>query len=991
MTSSTVATSRSRTDRRIGRPALFTTASRAPSASHASTAMPAAASGSARSTDHRRWPRPGPTASHRASTSSSRSARRATRPTVAPRSASVVARASPMPDDAPVTSTRAPARSTSALTANPRPGTAAGRARPSADLPLADPTGACLDQTIHSPSDVGVRNVGRRGTGSTDGSGGDGRDRHRHDVGEGARGRRRRSGGGPQPRRPPAPGDPCRRAGPRRRCGLAARGARGARGLTDTGGSNPTASQEPLDIRGVDVAAMVPSLCAVDGDGRPISPGLLYGDERGGAAVDAATGSSLELVHFLEWLVAEHPDAAGFWPAQAVANAALGGVGAIDTMVAYLAMPLFDLRGWDADVAAGAGLDDIGRLPVILGGNETAGAVASAGGAVLGGGTIDALGEQLVAGATELGDVLVILGSTLIVWAVVPEWREVAGLWTVPHTAPGKVLIGGPSNAGGLFLDWVGRALGRDRSQPVLPAGEPVPVDPSGFRCGSPTCGANGCRSTTPTGGRRCTTSTSASVPRPSSGPPVRRRPSRCATSSTSPACRRRRIVATGGGVRDAVWVQALADGTGLPVDVVAVPEGGALGAAWLARQAAGLERPGADASALGPDRPSGRARPRVGGGRRPRATPGIGSWRDEWAAGGRRDGLGRRWVVESATMGGGSDGDRAGRGPRGAGVDGRALGGGPGRARRGAGHARTRRPTSCRRSGPSWPSSAGWASPSPPERGGQGYGAAELVVVLEVAGSVLRTRARSWPRSSRPRPSIGGARTRSWRGRSSTGPRSAGSRRRPTWRSMVAVTVLVAASARCRARRSRGAGRWPTGSCCPSPTSGGASSTATTSRCASCRASTPPAAWPRCASTACAVPADRWLTVARRAARPTPPIRSAWPSCWPAPMAVGVADWCVDDRRRVRPGARAVRPAHRAVPGGEAPLRQHARRPRGGPGRGVGRGPRVRRSRRAAAWRSRRARPRRWPPRPGSGAPRTASRCSAASATRGSTTPTST
>ena len=54
--------------------------------------------------------------------------------------------------------------------------------------------------------------------------------------------------------------------------------------------------------------------------------------------------------------------------------------------------------------------------------------------------------------------------------------------------------------------------------------------------------------------------------------------------------------MATGGGVRDAAWVQALADGTGLPVDVVAVPEGGALGAAWLARQTAGLERPGADA-----------------------------------------------------------------------------------------------------------------------------------------------------------------------------------------------------------------------------------------------------------------------------------------------------------------------------------------------------------------------------------------------------------
>jgi xylulokinase len=58
-----------------------------------------------------------------------------------------------------------------------------------------------------------------------------------------------------------------------------------------------------------------------------------------------------------------------------------------------------------------------------------------------------------------------------------------------------------------------------------------------------------------------------------------------------------RRIVATGGGVRDAAWVRALADGTGLPVDLVAVPEGAALGAAYLARVTAGLEESTAGAA----------------------------------------------------------------------------------------------------------------------------------------------------------------------------------------------------------------------------------------------------------------------------------------------------------------------------------------------------------------------------------------------------------
>jgi xylulokinase len=43
--------------------------------------------------------------------------------------------------------------------------------------------------------------------------------------------------------------------------------------------------------------------------------------------------------------------------------------------------------------------------------------------------------------------------------------------------------------------------------------------------------------------------------------------------------------------------VQAVADATGLPVEVTAVPEGAALGAAWLARMAAGLETSMADAA----------------------------------------------------------------------------------------------------------------------------------------------------------------------------------------------------------------------------------------------------------------------------------------------------------------------------------------------------------------------------------------------------------
>src|SRR5919106_718270 len=47
---------------------------------------------------------------------------------------------------------------------------------------------------------------------------------------------------------------------------------------------------------------------------------------------------------------------AGYWPAQAVANHALCGRGAIDTTTATTAHPLFDFAAWDAQLAAEAGV-----------------------------------------------------------------------------------------------------------------------------------------------------------------------------------------------------------------------------------------------------------------------------------------------------------------------------------------------------------------------------------------------------------------------------------------------------------------------------------------------------------------------------------------------------------------------------------------------------------------------------------------------------------
>jgi xylulokinase len=208
--------------------------------------------------------------------------------------------------------------------------------------------------------------------------------------------------------------------------------------------------------------------------------------------------------------------------------------------------------------------------------------------AVLAAGAIDALCEQLVAGADSDGDVLVLCGTTLIVWANIPDARQVPGLWTIPHLVGGQSRIGGASNAGGLFLGWVDRLLAQSDSAPADPRRVPV---------WSPY--VRGERTPFHDPHRRGVldgldlTHDAASVRRAAyeaSGFVVRHL---VELSGVSPL----RIVATGGGTRVAPWMQAIADATGLPVEVSGVAEGAALGAAFLARLAVGLESSMTDAS----------------------------------------------------------------------------------------------------------------------------------------------------------------------------------------------------------------------------------------------------------------------------------------------------------------------------------------------------------------------------------------------------------
>ena len=142
-----------------------------------------------------------------------------------------------------------------------------------------------------------------------------------------------------------------------------------------------------------------------------------------------------------------------------MANYALGGEPVIDFATAFTTLPLFDGTGWNAAECAdcGASADRMPRVETRA--RPSAGAQQR--GRAGGGRHRRHRANRWWPAPTSDGDVLVLCGTTLIVWATIPASPRSARLWTIPHTAAGKCQIGGASNAGGLFLNWVDRLVAR--------------------------------------------------------------------------------------------------------------------------------------------------------------------------------------------------------------------------------------------------------------------------------------------------------------------------------------------------------------------------------------------------------------------------------------------------------------------------------------------------------------------------------------------------
>ena len=332
-------------------------------------------------------------------------------------------------------------------------------------------------------------------------------------------------------------------------------------------------------VAAVTVSAMVPSMCGVDSAGTPITPGLLYGDARGRGVGSGTEATDGEAVGFARWL-ASRQGVQALWPAQAAANRALCGVAAIDSSTAMAMTPMSDGQGWAPELLAEIGMDP-GQLPAISAG---AAAIGERDGALVSAGTIDALGEQLVAPCGDAGDVLVMCGTTLLPWVMTEEWVEIDGLWTFPSARAGIMAVGGASNAGGLFIDRVRALVGDPASEDLLaldaddlpvwlpyPRGERTPLHDPDRRAELLDLHVGH------------TPAHVLMAAYEAAGFVVRHHVELSGLDAS-------RIVAVGGGTQSTAWMQALADATGLVVDVSAEPYSAALGAAYHSRVTAGLE-----------------------------------------------------------------------------------------------------------------------------------------------------------------------------------------------------------------------------------------------------------------------------------------------------------------------------------------------------------------------------------------------------------------
>ena len=384
---------------------------------------------------------------------------------------------------------------------------------------------------------------------------------------------------------------------------------------------------DPASVRAMGASAIGPCMLPVDEAGAPLMNGVLYGvDTRSHEEIEALNAqigaervldfcgnplTSQAIGPKILWLKNKRPNlyakAARFVGATSYVVHKLTGAWAVDHYSAANLAPLYDA---DARAYSDALTGDICRLeqlpkPVwtteIVGGVTEAAAAATglAQGTPVIAGTIDAAAEALSVGAIRSGDMMMMYGSTIFIIQLAEKRLRDNRLWYAPWLFEGEHASMAGLATSGTLTHWF-----RDRFARELDPADAFPTLAAEAAASPP--GANGLVLLPYFSGERTpihdphakgvlfgldlTHDARRRLSRPSSkGSPMARR--MWSTPIARPARRPERVLAVGGGVKNAVWSQATSDVSGLTQIVREKTIGASYGDAFLAAMAVGDAR----------------------------------------------------------------------------------------------------------------------------------------------------------------------------------------------------------------------------------------------------------------------------------------------------------------------------------------------------------------------------------------------------------------
>ena len=381
---------------------------------------------------------------------------------------------------------------------------------------------------------------------------------------------------------------------------------------------------DPSEIKAVATSAIGPCMLPVDSAGKPLMNGVLYGvDTRATdqiAALNARIGEATILQRCgnaltsqsvgpkILWLKETHPElyaqTAKVLTSTSYLTWKLTGEYVIDHYTAANFSPLYDAstQDWIADLAPE--IIPLDKLPKLMWSTEIAGHITAAAAAETGlaqgtpvtCGTIDAAAEAVSVGVQHPGEMMLMYGSTIFIIQVTGQPVRDPRLWYAPWLFPGTHASMAGLATSGTLTHWFRDQLARDTdfSQLVAEA-QDSPKGAKGLLCLPYFSGER-----TPIHdphargaffGLNLTHSRAdmfrAVVEGIAAG--TAHVLETYAEAGASPD----RVLAVGGGTRNALWLQATSDFAQVPQHVCEKTIGASYGNAFLAAVAIGAAKPG--------------------------------------------------------------------------------------------------------------------------------------------------------------------------------------------------------------------------------------------------------------------------------------------------------------------------------------------------------------------------------------------------------------